>query len=459
MGKKAIVLGAGLSGLSTAWHLVKNGFEVDIIEALPFVGGLAATTKINDYYFDFGPHPFYTQHDDILQVVEELIGNDLIGFQRDCKLYFDNQHLHYPPSVVDIVTQMGTKTAWLSFLSFAKTRFNNCLKTYDGSNFEEWCIRNFGRYFYDIFFKPYTEQFWKIPPKKLADDWADARVSKMNFLKTIQFLFTYKNTYKKKKRNISQIERDTLPLYYPVYGIGMIADQMAGRIRNYGGRIHNNTRAQSLTIRSNGLIEVVAGRNNGPMILTGDVVVSSIPVRNLVKIIQPPPPVEVQNHARQLNSMGLIVLYLIVDKLDVMDTSYFYFFDRPYHRITELNKFSTKLSPPDKNMLSLEISCYENDDTWRANKEDLYKICVKHLERDGFIGKENVKEIFMFKAAHVYPVYLVDYRSHLEVIFNYISKLKGLEVIGRQGQFNYMDMDQAIKYGFEKAEQILRRYS
>lgn len=454
MSKIAIVIGAGLSGLSTAWHLVKNGFEVDIVEALPFVGGLSATVKVNDYYFDFGPHPFYTQHDGILKVVKDLIGDDLISFQRDCILFFNNRHFHYPPNVVDLVTQVGTKAAWLSFLSFAKTRFNNYLKAYDSDNFEEWCKRNFGKYFYNMFFKPYTEQFWKIPPKDLADIWADARVSKMNFLKTIQFLFTYK----KRKRNISQIERDTLPLYYPIYGIGMIANKIAEHIRNYGGRIHNSARVESVIIKSNDHMDVIANYNNKEMILRGDVVISSMPIRNLVKVIQPSPPENIQNHAHQLKSMGLVVLNLVVDKLEVMDTSYFYFFNRPYHRITELNKFSPKLSPPDKNVLSLEISCYKDDDTWRASKEDLYKKCINHLEKDGFIKRENVTEIFMFKASHVYPVYLVDYQSHLEVILNYISGIKGLEVIGRQGQFNYIDMDQAIKKGFEKAEQILSKY-
>jgi len=56
MGKKAIIIGAGFSGISTATHLAANGFEVLVLEKNETLGGRARTfTSENGFVFDMGP--------------------------------------------------------------------------------------------------------------------------------------------------------------------------------------------------------------------------------------------------------------------------------------------------------------------------------------------------------------------------------------------------------------------
>ena len=57
--KKIVVIGAGITGLSVAWKLSEKGYEVKIIEMDKFIGGLARSIKIENYFFDIGPHSFY----------------------------------------------------------------------------------------------------------------------------------------------------------------------------------------------------------------------------------------------------------------------------------------------------------------------------------------------------------------------------------------------------------------
>ena len=57
---KAIIIGAGPSGLVTANELVKQGWSVEIYEALDRVGGMCRSFKWNDYCLDIGPHVFHT---------------------------------------------------------------------------------------------------------------------------------------------------------------------------------------------------------------------------------------------------------------------------------------------------------------------------------------------------------------------------------------------------------------
>ncbi len=51
--KKAIVIGGGVAGLSTAWKLSENGYKVSEIESEKSLGGIVKTIKIGNHFFDF----------------------------------------------------------------------------------------------------------------------------------------------------------------------------------------------------------------------------------------------------------------------------------------------------------------------------------------------------------------------------------------------------------------------
>jgi phytoene desaturase len=53
--KKAIVIGAGFSGLAAASVLAKAGWEVEVLEKNSTVGGRARVLKKDGFVFDMGP--------------------------------------------------------------------------------------------------------------------------------------------------------------------------------------------------------------------------------------------------------------------------------------------------------------------------------------------------------------------------------------------------------------------
>ncbi|MCX5714293.1 MAG: NAD(P)-binding protein, partial [Candidatus Omnitrophica bacterium] len=54
--KKIIILGAGLAGLSAAWHLSKRGREYQIFVNVPEIGGLCRSKKTAGFTFDCDGH-------------------------------------------------------------------------------------------------------------------------------------------------------------------------------------------------------------------------------------------------------------------------------------------------------------------------------------------------------------------------------------------------------------------
>lgn len=55
-GRRAVVIGAGMGGLTAALRLARAGFEVEVIEARADAGGLASGFEIEGFTFDGGPY-------------------------------------------------------------------------------------------------------------------------------------------------------------------------------------------------------------------------------------------------------------------------------------------------------------------------------------------------------------------------------------------------------------------
>lgn len=87
--KKTIaVIGAGISGLTAAYVLSKNGFNTILVEKNSYVGGLAATFAYKNYLLDYGPHNFHTHNPKVLDFVKEELSVPLIKMSfRTSKLY------------------------------------------------------------------------------------------------------------------------------------------------------------------------------------------------------------------------------------------------------------------------------------------------------------------------------------------------------------------------------------
>src|SRR3989338_7192617 len=78
---KIAILGGGITGLTAAYYLAKDGHRVTIIEKEKVLGGLAAGFKSNnwDWYLERAYHHLFSTDSDILNFAEE------IGFN---KIYF-----------------------------------------------------------------------------------------------------------------------------------------------------------------------------------------------------------------------------------------------------------------------------------------------------------------------------------------------------------------------------------
>ncbi len=86
--KQAIIIGAGIGGLSMGIRLQSLGFETTIVEKLDSPGGRAYVRQVDGFTFDMGPTVITVPH-----FIEELF-----SLQRDCA---DLGSPDFPPEIVD----------------------------------------------------------------------------------------------------------------------------------------------------------------------------------------------------------------------------------------------------------------------------------------------------------------------------------------------------------------------
>ena len=69
-----VILGAGLAGISAAYHLTK-GYE--IFEKESSIGGLCRSVTKDGFTFDYGPHILFPEDIYSRQLIKSLLKNNL----------------------------------------------------------------------------------------------------------------------------------------------------------------------------------------------------------------------------------------------------------------------------------------------------------------------------------------------------------------------------------------------
>jgi len=452
---QVIIIGAGISGLSLAWRLSRQGLKVHVLESSNTVGGLAGTLRQGRYCMDIGPHSFFTDDSEVLNIVLDMFDNRLTPMPREVKFLYQNRYLDYPLTAHSVLFQMGFWSGILTGLSFIKSKINNLQRTLpvdQEETVEDWAIKSFGAHLYRTFFKPYTEQFWKIPCTELSSRSIPTH-TRMSFINTLRLLLLKPIG----KKDSSLIEREMLPTYYPDTGFAEIAERVADAARKAGAQIQVNSRVVGVNELPGEGVRIRYEYEGEFKEIEGAQVVSTIPLNRLVKMLHPSAPPEVLTSADRLDYRSLVVLGMVTEKQRILNCGYIYVLDRPYNRISEMNEFSPATSPEGENILVVEMPCLRDSVVWSASKEELFDMCIGSLAEDGFIAPGDVKHLLLVKSPYAYPIYRKDYAPNLKRLFDHINARERISTLGRLGEFRYMDIDKCIRRAFDFADQLQNR--
>ncbi len=466
--KRTIILGGGVTGLATGWKLAESGWNVEVLEKRDHVGGTAASFTHSgtsgDYKVDLGPHKIYTQLSGILEEIKALLGDELQALPKKSRIRILGKYFNYPFKPVALLTSVPPLQAMGFGLSYAKAATFRTFGHPEDYSYEKYLTNRFGKQIYEAVFKGYAEKVWGVDPNGLDAELARIRVSIPSLSELVKRMFLGE----KNKKEIT-----AHAFYYPKKGCIRLSEKMAERILQNKGSVHLKAWPTELKLEGRRVTEVTYEKNGLRKSTSPDFVVSSIHLGQVVKLLRPVPPENVLQAAARLRYRGLIVLYLVVNKPRLFEDNWIFYPEKEvvFNRLSEQKGFSSEMGPADKTVLMVEITCSpstevgggslemvqkeKGDWAWNATDSELFERAVADLEKVGILKKEDVAEYFAVRLRNKYPVYDIGFDKNLNEVAAYLESLENFLTIGRQGLFNYNNMDHCMDMGFLAAKHVV----
>lgn len=101
--KKVAIIGAGFTGLTTAYDLARQGFEVSIFEASSTVGGLASGFELMGAPLERAYHFIYKTDQYMLSLLDELNMSDKLTFHESSISTYYNKTLYSMATPLDLL--------------------------------------------------------------------------------------------------------------------------------------------------------------------------------------------------------------------------------------------------------------------------------------------------------------------------------------------------------------------
>src|SRR5262252_2969318 len=293
--KKVVVIGAGPAGLTAAYDLCKLGIPSVVLEKDSVVGGLARTGRFKGCHYDIGGHRFFTKVKLVEDMWREVLPDgQLLRRARLSRIYYNKRFFYYPLRPVNALFGLGIWNSLLVLLSYVKAQFAPDLPE---DTFDRWVANRFGRRLFDIFFRTYTEKVWGIPCSEIMAEWAAQRIRGLSLLSAVR------NALLPRADGSSTGALRTLvdEFDYPERGPGMLWERVAEIVQSKGGTIRLTAAAERIAW-SNGKVQCVEARIDGRSErVEGSDFISSMPIRELIRALDPPAPPSVVAAADNLH--------------------------------------------------------------------------------------------------------------------------------------------------------------
>jgi protoporphyrinogen oxidase len=429
------VIGGGPAGLTAALEFLKHGFVPIVLEKDHIVGGIARTESFKGFHFDMGGHRFFTKSAYVNETWQSLLGNDLLLRPRLSRILYQHKFFAYPPRLWNTLSGLGLGESIAVLASYLRWQLFPHRRV---ETFEHWVTNAFGKRLFEIFFKTYTEKVWGIPCTELRAEWAAQRI------KDLSLWVVLKNVIRKAGTKVATlIDR----FHYPRRGPGMMWESARQRICEEGGEVFLNAEVVRINRSGNRIDRVMVSEVGRQRSISARYFVSSMPLPELIRKLDPPPPPEVLSAAGDLKYRDFLMVCLIAEDTDLFPDNWIYVHEPGVKvaRIQNPANWSADMTPDtSKSSIALEYFCNEGDEMWLTADVELIALASSEIEAIGLAAADKVIDGCVYRVAKAYPVYDTTYAVSLSTVRNFCDGLKNLRTIGRNGLHRYNNMDHSM---------------
>lgn len=294
---EVLILGAGMAGLSAAWHSRQYKRDTLILESRNRWGGLLDHFVIDGFRFDRGVHLAFSSHEEYLDLLKKT--DHFIHYPQPYN-YEAGRWLKHPVQNNLFFLPVEEKVEALK--SFIERPKSGKIK-----NYRQWLTGQYGEYIADRFPVRYTKKYWTVSADKLSTDWIGNRLYRPKLDEVLYGAMTDQtpSTY-------------YLPeMYYPKSG---------------GYRSFLNPLREGLAIRTGKKVTQVNSKHKYVECADGsreyyEYLVSSLPLPELITMLDGVPAI-IKDNAAGLWATSVALVSLALGKPQAGEHLWFYIYDQ-----------------------------------------------------------------------------------------------------------------------------------
>lgn len=384
------ILGGGITGLVSAFYLLRAGVQVTLVESRPQLGGLAT-------YFDFGPfcwdkfyHCILTSDRPLLQLVDDLGLSGEMRWTETKVGFFTGGRLHSMSSTLDFL-KFPPLSLWEKFRLGLGVLYASRIK--DGRKLEQipmagWLIKVFGRGNYEKMWAPMLRC-------KLGASREEASAA---------FIWaTIFRLYSTREHQSGQKEK----LGYVRGGYHTVLTRLVAEIERMGGRILTGVPVKELQSRADGGADFVTTQGRR---LSFDRAIATAPSHILAGLTPELDP-QYRDKLRQVKYLGIVCAVLLLRR----KLSPFYVTNLtdealPFTGIIEMTNLISTEETRERDLVYLPKYTSPGDPLFEAGDDEIWSLFHANLKKVfPDLQDSDIEKHFIFRERLVQPLPVLNY--------------------------------------------------
>lgn len=426
---KIVIIGAGLTGISAAYHLEKKGFNDYILfEKESEIGGLCRSIEQDGFTFDYTGHLLHASDPYFSNLIKEVVGLEhLHAITRRSAIYSHDTYTRYPYQAnlhglpVSVIAECVE-----GFITRKRTRGKSL-------SFPQWVHHNFGAGFAHHFFFPYQNKIFAYNLDKISASWTGRFVPATSLEQIIQGALTDHDAsvgynaqflYPKKGGIVFWIKKLAAPLTQPIR-------------TNYC--VQTIDCASKTVTFTNGHVEPY------------EQLINTMPLDQLLNLIKDRSSTTLKAAASQLICNSVVSINLgVASPLPTYHWVYYPEKQYPFYRIGFPHNLSSFVTPPGCSSLIAEFAHINKPHAWLTKKTQ-HTISILRTLFD--INATDIRTEYVMNIKHAYVIYDFWREKNLSKIHARLQE-KSVFSVGRYGEWKYSSMQEAVLDGKHIADTL-----
>jgi len=423
-----------MGGFGAAYRLHAEGIAPVMYDRNGHHGGHTSSFRYNSgFLFDLGPHISFTKDTRIQDLFADSVDQQFETKPLNLNNYWRG---HWPLHPVQLHLNGLPEDLVVKVISdFVEERQAPDRPV---KNYADWLLSSFGRTFAELFPMQYTRKYHLTTAENMSTDWLGPRIYRPSLEEVIR------GAISATAPNMHYITQ----FRYPTDG-GFVSYLKKfvplGNLKLNHELVSIDPRAQQLNF-SNGHVDHY------------DALVSSVPLPDLIRMIQGAPQ-DVVDASRRLACSTCVIVNVGVNREDLSPChlSYFYDDDICFTRLSFPHMLSPHNVPPGTGSIQAEVYFSDKYKPLTGSPQEWIEPVIKDLHRCGLLRDDDrilFSNALLLKYANI--IFDLERAAALKTVHGYLDDL-GIAYCGRYGDWGYMWTDESFKSGENAAQRALER--